>query len=67
MNWNEKEEIMDRLRENIADYMIRNGKVIRDRERSTFYCCIRMIELVFGGHNFMITQVDGKTCRIEKN
>ena len=67
MNWNEREKILDRLKENIADYMIRHGKVNRDRERSNYYCSARMIELTWRGQNFIITQVDGLTCRIEKN
>ena len=67
MTWNEKEAILDRLRENIADHMIRHGKVNKDREKSNYYCSIRMIELTWRGQNFMITKVDRKTCRIDKN
>ncbi len=66
MNWNEKEEMLDRLMENLAGHMIRRGTIISDRERSNPYCCIRIINLVFRGKDFMITKVDGKTCRIDK-
>ena len=66
MNWNEKEAIKDKLRNNLADFMIRHGVVISDRERSNYYCCIRMVELTFHGERFLITEVDGLTCRIEK-
>ena len=66
MNWNEKEAIKDKLRNNLADFMIRHGEVISDRERSNYYCCIRMVELTWRGSQFLITEVDGLTCRIEK-
>ena len=66
MTWNEKEEMKDRLRENLAEYMLRRGEVRSDRERSNPYVCVRMIELDWMGQPFLITQVDGMTCRIEK-
>jgi hypothetical protein len=66
MNWNEKEAIKDKLRNNLADFMIRHGEVISDRERSNYYCCIRMVELTWRNERFLITEVDGLTCRIEK-
>lgn len=66
MTWNEKEEIRDRLRGNIADFMIRHGDIISDREKSNYYCCIRMVELDWRGIRFLITEVDGLTCRIER-
>lgn len=66
MTWNEKEEMLDRLRENLARYMIKRGTIVSDRERSNYYCCIRMIELTWRGESFLITKVDGMTCRIEK-
>lgn len=66
MTWNEKEQMLDALRENIADFMISHGDIKSDRERSNYYCCIRMIELTWRGIDFLITQVDGMTCRIEK-
>lgn len=66
MTWNEKEEMMDKLRENIAEFMIDHGVVKSDRERSNPYTCIRMIEVTFRGIGFMIIMVDGMTCRIER-
>lgn len=66
MTWNEREEMRDRLMENLAGHMIRRGEIISDRERSNYYCCIRMVELNWMGQAFLITQVDGMTCRIEK-
>ena len=65
MNWCEKEAMKDALLENLAAYMIRRGDVTSDRERSNYYCSIRMVELTFRGSQFLITQVDGKTCRID--
>jgi len=66
MTWNEREEIRDRLMENIADFMIKHGSVKRDREQSNYYCSVRMIEVRWHGQDFNIIQVDGKTCRIDK-
>ena len=66
MTWNEREEIRDRLMGNLADFMIRHGDVISDRERSNYYCSIRMVELTWRGIRFLITEVDGLTCRIDK-
>ena len=66
MTWNEREEMRDRLMENLARFMIMHGTVKSDRERSNYYCSIRMIELTWRGQDFLITQVDGMTCRIDK-
>ena len=66
MNWNEKEAIRDGLMENLARYMISHGEVTSDRQRSNYYCCVRMVELIWRGIPFLITKVDGMTCRIDK-
>ena len=66
MTWNEKEEMKERLMENLAGHMIRRGTIKSDRERSNPYCCVRMVKLNWMGCDFLITEVDGMTCRIEK-
>ena len=42
MTWNEREEMRDRLMENLARFMIMHGTVKSDRERSNYYCSIRI-------------------------
>ena len=66
MNWNEREAIRERLMANLSEFMIANGKIHSDRVRSNPYTCVEMIELTFRGRDFLITIVDGMTCRIEK-
>ena len=66
MTWNEKEQMRDKLMNNLAEFMIKHGEIISDRQRSNYYCCIRMVELTFRGIRFLITEVDGLTCRIDK-
>ncbi len=66
MNWNEWDRIRTRLLAGLADHMIRRGEVVEDRSRSNYYCCIRMVELIWMGTRFLITEVDGEICRIEK-
>ena len=66
MTWNERDKIRTRLLTGLAEHMIRRGEIIEDRSRSNFYCCIRMVELIWRGARFLITEVDGEICRIEK-
>ncbi len=66
MNWNEREAIRERLMANLSEFMIAHGKIRSDRARSNPYTCVEMIELTFRGRDFLITIVDGMTCRIEK-
>lgn len=66
MNWNEKEAIRNNLLQNLADFMILHGEVKSDRQRSNYYCCVRIIELTWRGIPFTITEVDGMICRIDR-
>ena len=66
MTWNERENMKDRLKENLANHIIRRGEVISDRERSNPYVGIRIVIVNWMGYEFMIQQVDGMTCLIEK-
>ena len=66
MNWNEKEQIRERLMENLASFMISHGVIKSDRERANPYTCVRIVRLVWRDKPFTITQVDGMTCLIER-
>ena len=66
MNWNERQMMLDELRENIAEFMLKHGKIKRDEVNSNEYCCARQVELTWRGIDFTITQVDGMTCLIER-
>lgn len=66
MNWNEREAIRERLMVNLTRFMIAYGEVKNDRVRSNPYTCVEMVELTWRGHDFLITIVDGMTCRIDK-
>lgn len=57
----------DRLLENLARWMISHGTIISDRERSNYYTAVRIIILNWRGNEYTIVQVDGMTCRIDKN
>lgn len=66
MNYAEKMEMESRLLGNIEGWMERRGQVIRDRQQSNPYCGIRILEIFWKGIHFVITEVDGMTCRIER-
>lgn len=65
MNYAEKMEMECRLLGNIARWMERRGKVLSDRQQSNPYCGVRLLEIVWRGQTFLITEVDGMTCLIE--
>lgn len=67
MNWYDKIEAKERLMKNLADHMVRHGEIRRDDEQSNEYTCVRIIELNWRGKEFTITQVDGMTCRIDRD
>ena len=67
MNWNDRFEAKQRLMENLADHMIRHGEIHRDATRSNEYVSVRIVELKWRGKEFTITQVDGMTCRIDRD
>ncbi len=66
MNWNEKGKMMDRLLKNLAKHMISHGIIESDRHQSNYYCCIRIVRLIWRGQPFTIIEVDGRICRIER-
>lgn len=66
MNWNEREAIRERLMEKLSCFMIQHGEIKKDRVQSNPYTCVEMVELTWRGQDFLITIVDGMTCRIDK-
>jgi len=66
MNWNEKRNMKQKLMENLAAYMLKNGRIKSDQSRSNQYAYMRIVELTFRGIDFIITQVDGMTCLIDR-
>ena len=66
MNYAEKMEMEGRLLGNIARWMESHGKVLADRQRSNEYCGIRILEVLWRGATFTVTEVDGLTCLIER-
>ena len=66
MNYAEKMEMECRLLGNLADWMVKHGKVIKERAQSNAYCGIRFLEILYRGNRYEITEVDGMTCQIER-
>ena len=66
MNYAEKMEMECRILGNIARWMERRGKVLSDRQQSNTFCGIRILEILWRGSTFTITEVDGMTCLIER-
>ena len=66
MNYAEKMETESRILGNVARWMERRGKVLTDRKQSNAYCGIRVLEALWKGIAFTITEVDGMTCQIER-
>lgn len=66
MNWNERQEIKQRIITKIANRMIRNGEILRDETHDTLMTCARETDLIWRGKAFTITEVDGLICRIEQ-
>ena len=58
--WNEK------LLENLAEWMIAHGEVIFDVQRSNYYNGVRTVGVRWRGGMYVIIQVDGMTCEIQK-
>ena len=66
MNYAEKMEMESRILGNVARWMERRGEVLTDRNQSNAYCGIRILEVLWRGITFVIFEVDGMTCRIER-
>jgi hypothetical protein len=66
MNYAEKMEMESRILGNVARWMERRGKVLTDRRQSNAFCGIRVLEVLWRGITFVIFEVDGMTCRIER-
>ena len=57
----------DQLLANLADWMLSHGEVLSDRQRSNEYCGVRIAKVRWRGQEYTIIEVDGMTCRIERN
>ena len=55
-----------RLMGRIADWMQAHGTTLSDRQRSNAYTGVRIREIAWRGNTYCITDVDGMTCRIER-
>ena len=54
------------LLNSLADWLLTNGAVVSDEERSNEYVGVRTITVCWKNKNYLIVQVDGMTCKIEK-
>ena len=66
MNWNERQEIKQRLMTKIANRMIQNGRINSDETHNSPMACAREVKLTWMGVPFEIIEVDGLVCRIDK-
>ena len=66
MNIADKMERESRLMGNIASWMQEQGEVLSDRQRSNAYTGIRIREIRWRRYTFLIVDVDGMTCQIER-
>lgn len=64
MNLVEKMERENRLKTNLAEWMILHGTVISDSSKTNAYATIEIIEVEWQGIMWTIYNVDGTTCRI---
>ena len=65
MNLVEKMERENRLKTNLAEWMILHGTVISDSSKTNAYATVEIIEVEWQGSMWTIYNVDGATCRIE--
>ena len=66
MNYAEKMEMECRILGNVARWMERRGEVLSDRQQNNAFCGIRILEILWRGARYTITEVDGLTCLIER-
>lgn len=66
MNISDKMEMESNLKNNLADWMIAHGKVLRDHSQSNEYVGVRIVEVYWRGSVWSIMEVDGMVCRIER-
>ena len=64
MNLVEKMERENRLKTNLAEWMILHGTVISDSSKTNAYATIEIIEVEWQGIMWTIYNDDGATCRI---
>lgn len=66
MNWNERFEVKQNLMEHLTGHMIRRGQIKRDNTQSNPYTCVHIVELTWMNQPFIIIEVDGEVCRIDR-
>lgn len=66
MNWNERQEIKQRLMTKIADRMLRNGTISSDETHENPMTCARAVRLTWREIPFEIIEIDGMVCRISR-
>ena len=66
MNYAEKMEMECRLLGNLADWMVKHGRILTDRQQSNAYTGVRILEVRWRGSDWRIVEVDGMTYQIER-
>ena len=66
INYADKMEQEARLKGNLAEWMEKHGNVLSDRQRSNAYAGVRILEVRWRGSDWLIVEVDGMTCQIER-
>lgn len=66
MDYADRMERQERLKTNLAEWMLRHGEVLSDRSRSNEYAGVRIAEVLWRGIRWEITEVDGMVCRIDR-
>jgi hypothetical protein len=55
-----------RLMGRLASWMEQDGQILYDRQQSNSCTGVRIREIACRGHTYRIIDVDGMTCRIER-
>ena len=50
----------------LASWMEQHGQILYDRQQSNAYTGVRIREIAWRGRTYRIIDVDGMTCRIER-
>lgn len=66
MNWLDKVEMLEKLRYNLACWMVNHGEETFRNEQSNEYVGVLIQEIVWRGKKYQIVVVDGIVCSIDK-
>ena len=50
----------------LSSWMEQHGQILYDRQQSNAYTGVRIREIAWRGRTYRIIDVDGMTCRIER-